>query len=147
MSTFSKSTKTTTTSPPQPRYCTLPTQQGEAFTYALYLHREELRRSRSSVGVKRTKLLLTQELISKTIKNINKCSADDLQILSRETIFKKNLHREIARQRHRHYLHMLRLKNQQQEIIAENREYLHGESCRARQELNQNSYNAAGHGS
>ncbi|XP_075163725.1 uncharacterized protein LOC142236367 [Haematobia irritans] len=91
-------------------------ENGHLFTYALYLHREELRkRFNSPMGISRTKLLLTQELISKTKKNISKCSASDLQILSRETIFKKNLRREIARQRHRQYLQMMRLKHQQKE--------------------------------
>lgn len=91
-----------------------PLNQKLNFTYALFLHREELRKSQvSSMRAACTKLLLTQELITKTVKNINKCSRDDLQILSRETIFKKNLHREIARQRHQRYLQRLRMQDQQ----------------------------------
>lgn len=112
----------------------LPTPQGDAFNYALYLHREELRkRGKSSMSASRTKLLLTQELISKTVKNISKCSADDLRILSRETIFKKNLHRELARQRHRHYLQMLRLRNQQKENESR-RNYDQSQTCQQQQQ-------------
>ncbi|EDW04807.1 GH12535 [Drosophila grimshawi] len=44
-----------------------------------------------------TKIHLTSELIARTKENIGKCSQEDLQILARETIFKKRM------QRHLHY--------------------------------------------
>ncbi|XP_061395077.1 uncharacterized protein LOC133330683 [Musca vetustissima] len=88
--------------------------------YALYLHREELQRRRmSKMRVSQTKLMLTHELITNTIKNIDKCSADDLQSLSRETVFKNNLQRHIARQRHHQYLQMLRMKQQRNATVAQ----------------------------
>lgn len=69
--------------------------------YAMFLHREELRRRKingSRVSV--TKIHLTSELIAKTKQNIRQCSFEDLEILARETLFKKNL------QRHLHYRKM-----------------------------------------
>lgn len=69
--------------------------------YAMFMHREELRRrkihsSRASV----TKIHLTSELIARTKQNIRQCSFEDLEILARETLFKKSL------QRHLHYRRM-----------------------------------------
>lgn len=70
--------------------------------YALYLHREELRRRKAphSARTSMTKIQLTNELIARTKQNINACSFEDLEILARETLFKKNL------QRHLHYRRM-----------------------------------------
>lgn len=70
--------------------------------YALYLHREELRRRKAphSARSSMTKIQLTNELIARTKQNINACSFEDLEILARETLFKKNL------QRHLHYRRM-----------------------------------------
>lgn len=69
--------------------------------YALYLHREELRRRKlHSVRSSATKIQLTNELIARTKQNIRECSDEDLEILARETIFKKSL------QRHLHYRRM-----------------------------------------
>ncbi|XP_030566947.1 uncharacterized protein LOC115766989 [Drosophila novamexicana] len=69
--------------------------------YALYLHREELRRRKAhSARASATKIQLTSELIARTKQNIRVCSFEDLEILARETIFKKSL------QRHLHYRRM-----------------------------------------
>ncbi|XP_017863813.1 PREDICTED: uncharacterized protein LOC108614279 [Drosophila arizonae] len=69
--------------------------------YALYLHREELRRRKlHSVRTSATKIQLTNELIARTKQNIRECSDEDLEILARETVFKKSL------QRHLHYRRM-----------------------------------------
>ncbi|XP_020816436.1 uncharacterized protein LOC110190366 [Drosophila serrata] len=69
--------------------------------YAMFLHREELRRRKVHVSrVSVTKIHLTSELIAKTKQNIRQCSFEDLEILARETLFKKNL------QRHLHYRKM-----------------------------------------
>lgn len=90
--------------------------QEPPISYILYLHREELRKRKAScMRISRTKFQLTHELITKTVKNIHKCSADDLQILSRETIFKKNLRRQIARMRHFQYMQMIKHQQQQNE--------------------------------
>ncbi|XP_030373398.1 uncharacterized protein LOC115623267 [Scaptodrosophila lebanonensis] len=76
-------------------------RQSPTAAYALYLHREELRRRKiHSARTSMTKIQLTNELISKTKQNISICSNEDLQILARETLFKKNL------QRHLHYRRM-----------------------------------------
>lgn len=92
-----------------------PIQKPGSFSYALYLHREELRKRKiSATRISRTKLLLTHELITKTVMNINKCSPDDLQMLSRETVFKKNLHRHILIQKQQQHMEMMRLQQQQQ---------------------------------
>lgn len=89
-------------------------QQQPGFSYILYLHREELRKRKSSfMRISRTKFQLTHELITKTVKNIHKCSPDDLQILSRETIFKKNLRRQIARMKHHQLMQMAKYQKQQ----------------------------------
>lgn len=86
-----------------------------SLTYTLFLHHEELRKRRcSSMRISRTKFQLTHELITKTIKNIHKCSANDLQALSRETIFKKNLRRQIARMRHMQHMQMLKYQQEQE---------------------------------
>ncbi|XP_017028402.1 uncharacterized protein [Drosophila kikkawai] len=69
--------------------------------YAMFLHREELRRRKVHVSrVSVTKIHLTSELIAKTKQNIRQCSFEDLEILARETLFKKSL------QRHLHYRKM-----------------------------------------
>lgn len=69
--------------------------------YALYLHRKELRsRKANTARTSITKIQLTSELIARTKKNISACSYEDLEILARETLFKKNL------QRHLHYRKM-----------------------------------------
>lgn len=69
--------------------------------YALYLHRKELRsRKANTARTSITKIQLTSELIARTKKNISVCSNEDLEILARETLFKKNL------QRHLHYRKM-----------------------------------------
>ncbi|XP_060652725.1 uncharacterized protein LOC132789011 [Drosophila nasuta] len=69
--------------------------------YVLYLHREEIRRRKThSARASMTKIQLTSELIARTKQNISRCSYEDLEILARETLFKKNL------QRHLHYRRM-----------------------------------------
>ncbi|XP_058987300.1 uncharacterized protein LOC131806708 [Musca domestica] len=98
---------------------TSPRKQQSNLSYILYLHCEELRQRRMSMmRVSQTKLMLTHELITNTIQNIDKCSAEDLQSLSRETVFKNNLHRHIARQRHHQYLQMLRMRQKQNVTVA-----------------------------
>ncbi|XP_017053217.1 uncharacterized protein LOC108096267 [Drosophila ficusphila] len=69
--------------------------------YAMFMHREELRRKKVHASrASATKLHLTSELIARTKLNIRQCSNEDLEILARETLFKKNL------QRHLHYRRM-----------------------------------------
>lgn len=89
-------------------------QQQPGFSYILYLHREELRKRKASfMRISSTKFQLTHELITKTVQNIHKCSSDDLQILSRETIFKKNLRRQIARMKYHQLMQMAKYHKEQ----------------------------------
>lgn len=84
--------KTTANPSPQP---TSPTS-----AYVLFLHREELRRQKThSARAAVTKIQLTSELIAKTKQNINRCSFEDLEILARETVFRKNLQRHLHHRR------------------------------------------------
>ncbi|KAM8710242.1 hypothetical protein ACLKA7_016955 [Drosophila subpalustris] len=68
--------------------------------YVLYLHREELRRHKThSARASVTKIQLTSELIARTKQNISRCSYEDLEILARETLFRKNLQRHLHHRR------------------------------------------------
>ncbi|XP_061402554.1 putative uncharacterized protein DDB_G0288537 [Musca vetustissima] len=91
-------------------------QKSGSFNYALFLHREELRKRRSSSSrVSRTKFLLTHELINKTVRNITKCSAEDLQNLNRQAIFKKNLYQQLVQQKQSQNVEAQRMQKQQQQ--------------------------------
>ncbi|KAH8376060.1 hypothetical protein KR009_000493 [Drosophila setifemur] len=78
-----------------------PSNPSPTSAYALFLHREELSRKKIHPSrVSATKIHLTGELIARTKQNIRQCSSEDLEILARETVFRKNL------QRHLHYRRM-----------------------------------------
>lgn len=67
-------------------------------SYTLFLYREELnRREASYLRLNKTKFMLTDELISKSFKNLKECSTADLKAISRELLFKKKLKRHIRR--------------------------------------------------
>ena len=84
--------------------------------YALFVHRETLNMTKTGVMRKAyTKLQLTEKLITNAMKNALRGTASDLQILSRETIFKKNLKRHIARMRFDQFMQMKKIKQQQKE--------------------------------
>ncbi|XP_046808709.1 uncharacterized protein LOC111687570 [Lucilia cuprina] len=107
-------------------------------SYMLYLHREELRKRKSScMRISRTKFQLTHELITKTVKNIHKCSPDDLQILSRETIFKKNLRRQIARMKYHQLLQNAKYQKQQNDRFLQQQEKAHKEHLKLQQKQSQ----------
>ncbi|XP_073840216.1 uncharacterized protein [Musca autumnalis] len=94
-----------------------PIQKPGSFSYALYLHREELRKRRtSSTRVSRTKFLLTHELITKTMRNINKCSAEDLENLNRQAVFKKNLYHQLIQQRQSQHSEAQKMQQQPQQL-------------------------------
>ncbi|XP_075163828.1 uncharacterized protein LOC142236499 [Haematobia irritans] len=102
-------------------------QKKDSINYALYLHCEELRKRRTnSSRVSRTKLLLTHELISKTVKNIEGCTAHDLLVLSRETIFKKNLQRQM----------MLERQNQRKQMVEQQKYQHNGRSLQRTSSFN-----------
>ncbi|XP_068148499.1 uncharacterized protein [Drosophila tropicalis] len=89
--------------------------------YVLFLHREELRRrsrkapsARSSI----TKIHLTSELIARTKQNISKCSFEDLNILARETLFKRNLQRHLHHRRMQMQLWQMAKRQKQLQKIA-----------------------------
>nr|NP_001097507.1 uncharacterized protein Dmel_CG34266 [Drosophila melanogaster]ABW08466.1 uncharacterized protein Dmel_CG34266 [Drosophila melanogaster] len=64
--------------------------------YALFLHRQELRRRQMLyVKVSKTKILLTKELIAEQRQRLANCSPEDLQILNRETQFKRQLQQKL----------------------------------------------------
>ncbi|XP_016983625.1 uncharacterized protein LOC108047784 [Drosophila rhopaloa] len=82
--------------------------------YAMFMHREELRRRKIHVSrVSATKIHLTSELIAKTKKNIRQCSFEDLEILARETLFRKNLQRHLYYRRMQIHQYMINKKKQQ----------------------------------
>ncbi|KAH8379443.1 hypothetical protein KR009_005060 [Drosophila setifemur] len=64
--------------------------------YALFLHRQELqRRQKLFIRVSKTKLQLTKELIAEQKQRLANSSPEDLEILSRETQFKKQLQQNL----------------------------------------------------
>lgn len=78
-------------------------------SYTLFLYREELRRSQTRfMRLNRTKISLTDKLISKSVRNLEKCSTEDLQAINRELMFKKKLKYQMQRIRH---LEKLGMKN------------------------------------
>ncbi|XP_017014257.1 uncharacterized protein [Drosophila takahashii] len=82
--------------------------------YAMFMHREELRRRKIHVTrVSTTKIHLTSELIARTKQNIRECSFEDLEILARETLFKKNLQRHLYYRRMQIHQYMMNKKKQQ----------------------------------
>ncbi|KAM7355815.1 uncharacterized protein ACRADG_001763 [Cochliomyia hominivorax] len=67
-------------------------------SYTLFLYREELRRSQTRfVSLSRTKISLTDKLISKSVRNLEKCSMEDLRAINREILFKKKLKYQMQR--------------------------------------------------
>ncbi|XP_023305691.1 uncharacterized protein LOC111687481 [Lucilia cuprina] len=67
-------------------------------TYTLFLYRKELHRSQCRYKtLNRTKLSLTDKLITNSVRNIRKCSMSDLQAINREMAFKKILKQQIKR--------------------------------------------------
>ncbi|XP_016939844.4 uncharacterized protein [Drosophila suzukii] len=82
--------------------------------YAMFMHREELRRRKIHVTrASATKIHLTSELIARTKQNIRQCSFEDLEILARETLFKKNLQRHLYYRRMQIHQWMINRKKQQ----------------------------------
>lgn len=78
-------------------------QSHSDISFMLYLHREELRKRKPNFMRKACiKLQLTNELITKNARNADKCSTDDLHSISRQTIFKNKLRRQIARFKYYH---------------------------------------------
>ncbi|XP_023305696.2 uncharacterized protein LOC111687488 [Lucilia cuprina] len=85
-------------------------------SYTLFLYREELRRSQSRfTQLNRTKISLTDKLIAKSVRNLEKCSIEDLHAFNQEILFKKKLKYQIQRSRH---LKKLGLKNVNSKISS-----------------------------
>ncbi|KNC20655.1 hypothetical protein FF38_04815 [Lucilia cuprina] len=77
--------------------------------YTLFLYRQELKRTQKHYKrLNRTKLTLTDGLITKTLSSLKNCTADDLRALSREIKFKNQLKSELRRMNH---LEKLGIKN------------------------------------
>lgn len=67
-------------------------------SYQIYLYREELsRRNARQLRLSRTKIEITDELISRTVKNIKTCSMDDLKAVNRELVFKRKLSKNVSK--------------------------------------------------
>ncbi|XP_075164693.1 uncharacterized protein LOC142237208 [Haematobia irritans] len=80
-------------------------QMGEktkaSIIYTLFLYREELkRRSVSFKRLSRTKISLTDKLITKSVRNLEECTTDDLRAINRELLFKKKLKHQVKRIQH-----------------------------------------------
>ncbi|XP_017028412.1 uncharacterized protein [Drosophila kikkawai] len=67
-------------------------------TYHLFLYRSELaRRNARQLRLSRTKIEITDELISKTVRNLKTCSMDDLKAVNRELLFKRKLRHNVSK--------------------------------------------------
>ncbi|XP_037817869.1 uncharacterized protein LOC119607834 [Lucilia sericata] len=67
-------------------------------SYTLFLYREELQRSQCRYKtLNRTKLSLTDKLITISVRNLKQCSMDDLRAINRELVFKKKLQNQMKR--------------------------------------------------
>ncbi|XP_065361798.1 uncharacterized protein LOC135955374 [Calliphora vicina] len=65
-------------------------------SYTLFLYRQELRRSQNLfVRLSRSKISLTDKLISKGVRNLKNCSMEDLRAINRQLVFKKKLENKI----------------------------------------------------
>ncbi|XP_037930503.1 uncharacterized protein LOC119665310 [Teleopsis dalmanni] len=64
--------------------------------YTLFKYRSELAMKKARpMRLYRTKIDLTEELISRTFKNVKECSMEDLNAMSREMLFKQKLLKHI----------------------------------------------------
>ncbi|KAH8379449.1 hypothetical protein KR009_005082 [Drosophila setifemur] len=69
-------------------------------TYHLFMYRVELaRRNARQLRLSRTKIEITDELISKTVRNLKTCSMDDLKAVNRELQFKRKLRSNVSKLR------------------------------------------------
>ncbi|XP_017840049.1 uncharacterized protein LOC108597944, partial [Drosophila busckii] len=67
-------------------------------SYHLFLYREELaRRNARQLRLSRTKIEITDELISSTVRNLKTCSIEDLKAVNRELVFKRKLRRNVSK--------------------------------------------------
>ncbi|XP_061400292.1 uncharacterized protein LOC133336014 [Musca vetustissima] len=74
------------------------TNSQPSISYTLFLYREELKRTKASFKrLNRTKISLTDKLISKSVRNLEKCSTEDLRVINRELLFKKKLKYQMQR--------------------------------------------------
>lgn len=63
-----------------------------SISYTLFLYREQLKRGKASMRhLNRTKISLTDKLISKSVRNLEQCTTEDLRTINRELLFKKKL--------------------------------------------------------
>ncbi|XP_030372373.1 uncharacterized protein LOC115622547 [Scaptodrosophila lebanonensis] len=66
-------------------------------SYHLFMYRSELaRRNARQLRLSATKIEITEELISRTVRNIKTCSVDDLKAVNRELLFKRKLRHDVA---------------------------------------------------
>ena len=78
-------------------------QSNSNISLMLYLHREELRKRKPNLLRKAyMKLQLTHELITKTVRDADKCTSEDLHNINRETVYKNKLRLKINRVKQYH---------------------------------------------
>ncbi|KNC20656.1 hypothetical protein FF38_04814 [Lucilia cuprina] len=74
------------------------TSRKPTVSYTLFMYREELKRREARyLRLNKTKIVLTSELISKSVRNFKHCTAEDLKAITREMFFKKKLKKQIVR--------------------------------------------------
>ncbi|KAM7356771.1 uncharacterized protein ACRADG_002405 [Cochliomyia hominivorax] len=67
-------------------------------SYTVFMYREELKRRQARyLPLNKTKIVLTNKLISKSVRNFKHCTADDLKAITREMFFKKKLKKQIVK--------------------------------------------------
>uniref|UniRef100_A0A1A9ZV77 Uncharacterized protein n=1 Tax=Glossina pallidipes TaxID=7398 RepID=A0A1A9ZV77_GLOPL len=75
-----------------PNLMKISTPPTRGFYYALFLYREQLQRCRKKpYKIAAIKFNLTEALVKKTLTNVYNCSSDDLEFLSRGTVYKNKL--------------------------------------------------------
>ena len=95
-------------------------QPRHSVPYALFVHRQTLSITKAgSMRKAYSKLQLTEGLISNARKNALHCTPEDLLILSRESIYKNNLKRNIARMKFHQFMQLKKLKEQQKEQLKQ----------------------------
>ncbi|XP_017489815.1 PREDICTED: uncharacterized protein LOC108378029 [Rhagoletis zephyria] len=66
--------------------------------YKLFMYQEELRRRNArQIRIAKSKISLTDSLITENVQHLHDCSLEDLRIISREMSFKKHLQKQVSR--------------------------------------------------
>lgn len=75
-------------------------QQGPSVGYQVFLYREQLaRRKVEYIRLSKAKYFITETLLAKTVRNLQRCSIDELKTVNNQLQFKNKLRHEIHRLR------------------------------------------------